>query len=163
MGVFSRNSLKAVGAAAIVGAALVAAGCGSDSDADLEAGKQLFVQACGACHTLQDAGTEATIGPNLDDAFRASRQAGFKESQFEGVTLRWIEISQEPMPRDLVVGQDATDVAAYVARVAGTDEGSAVRPAPEFDRTPRYGDPRGADRGQPFLREPEPEGNEGAE
>lgn len=138
-----------------MGAALVAAGCGAanvDTDnADVEAGKQLFVQSCGACHTLQDAGTQSAIGPNLDDAFRASRQAGFKESQFAGVTKKWIEIAQEPMPRDLVTGQDADDVSAYVARVAGTDENSAVREAPDVDLPPRYGEPGGDDRGAPFA------------
>jgi mono/diheme cytochrome c family protein len=31
-------------------------------------GKQVFAQAgCGACHTLKDAGTTGTVGPNLDD------------------------------------------------------------------------------------------------
>lgn len=150
-----RKTLRGLGATAIVGAALVAAGCGAanvDTDnADVEAGKQLFVQSCGACHTLQDAGTQSAIGPNLDDAFRASRQAGFKESQFAGVTKKWIEIAQEPMPRDLVTGQDADDVSAYVARVAGTDENSAVREAPDVDLPPRYGEPGGDDRGAPFA------------
>ena len=150
-----RQTLKGLGAVAIVGAAFVAAGCGAanvDTDnADVEAGKQLFVQSCGACHTLQDAGTQSTIGPNLDDAFRASRQAGFKESQFAGVTKKWIEIAQDPMPRDLVTGQDADDVSAYVARVAGTDESSALREAPERDLPPRYGDPAGNNRAAPFA------------
>ncbi len=132
------TTLRALGAAALASAVLAAAGCGSgSSDGDAEAGKQLFVQSCGACHALEDAGTTARIGPNLDDAFRAARQAGFEESQFEGVTRRWIQIGQAPMPRNIVVGQDADDVAAYVAAVAGTDEASAVGPAPDFDQVPR--------------------------
>lgn len=130
----TRTSRRAavVGASVMV-AALAAAGCrfeGSSADtADTEAGKQLFIQSCGACHVLEDAGTEGRIGPNLDDAFRGARQSGFEESQFEGVTKRWIEISVAPMPRNLVTGQDADDVAAYVAEVAGTGEQSPVRAA----------------------------------
>jgi len=30
-------------------------------------GKQVFTQSCGGCHTLKDAGTTGTVGPNLDD------------------------------------------------------------------------------------------------
>ena len=40
-------------------------------------GKALFVQTCGACHTLADAGTTGTVGPNLDDAFLPDKQQGF--------------------------------------------------------------------------------------
>jgi mono/diheme cytochrome c family protein len=145
-----------IGASVVVGA-MALAGCrfeGSSADtADIDNGKQLFIQSCGSCHVLNDAGTEGRIGPDLDDAFRASRQAGFRDSQFEGVTKRWIEISQAPMPRDLVVGQDADDVSAYVAQVAGTDEGSGVRsalaPPPE---SPAIGTENGLRRGR-FGRE----------
>lgn len=120
-------------------AALWAAGCGGDgSEPDLEAGKTAFAS-CAACHTLADAGStgsDATqnpaAGPNLDDAFRASRQAGIDEDQFKGVVLRWIRIAQPPMPRDIVTGEEAENVAAYIASVAGTDtELSPVRPAAE--------------------------------
>ena len=55
------------------------------------------------------------------------------------------------MPRDLVTGQDAEDVAAYVATVAGLDDQSAVRPAPPRDLPPRYGDPTGKNRAAPFA------------
>ena len=129
----------AAGLAALAAAGLALAGCGSidSSEADLQAGKRLFIQSCGSCHTLQDAGTSATIGPNLDDAFRASRDAGLEETQFAGVTRRWIEIAQAPMPRNLVVGQDADDVAAYVATVAGLSPRSVVRPPPNVDQAPR--------------------------
>jgi mono/diheme cytochrome c family protein len=35
---------------------------------DAAAGKAIFTEKCGTCHTLGDAGTSGTIGPNLDDA-----------------------------------------------------------------------------------------------
>ena len=31
-------------------------------------GKSIFTANCGSCHTLADAGTSGTVGPNLDDA-----------------------------------------------------------------------------------------------
>jgi mono/diheme cytochrome c family protein len=33
---------------------------------DPTAGKAIFTEKCGTCHTLGDAGTSGTIGPNLD-------------------------------------------------------------------------------------------------
>lgn len=114
---------------AVIGIAAIAAGCGGGGEADTANGEQKFKSLCGGCHVLGDAGTKGATGPNLDDAFRAARQQGFKESQFQGVVHRWIRKSQPPMPRDLVTGQDARDVAAYVASVAGTDAESAPRKA----------------------------------
>lgn len=32
----------------------------------VEAGREVFVANCGSCHTLSDAGTSGTVGPNLD-------------------------------------------------------------------------------------------------
>jgi len=129
-----RRTTLLVGAA-LAAVSLTAAGCagGEEEDAlgpaDAEAGKQIFIQSCGACHVMEDAGTVGRIGPDMDDAFRAARQAGFEESQFKGVTLRWIEISQAPMPRNIVTGQDALDVSQYVAEFAGLEEDSSVRSA----------------------------------
>jgi cytochrome c6 len=62
-------------AALCLAASLLASGCGGD-DGDDEAsgsdrGKTLFTAEaeppCGSCHTLADAGTSGSIGPNLDD------------------------------------------------------------------------------------------------
>jgi mono/diheme cytochrome c family protein len=122
---------RAAAALALAGAALAAAGCGGSTTGDAEAGKQTFVQNCAGCHTLAEAGTPpSAVGPNLDDSFRASRQVGMSEEQFAGVVKRWISTAQKPMPRDLVSGQDKEDVAAYIAKVAGTSADSAVVPAP---------------------------------
>src|SRR5438477_12133576 len=54
-------------------------------------GKQLFVAKCGACHTLNHAGTAGTRGPNLDYAFREDRANGFKSSAIQGLVAYWIE------------------------------------------------------------------------
>ena len=115
----------------LVAAAFLLAGCGGDNlsefeRADTTNGKELFVQgpgggqpSCGGCHTLADAATVSQVGPSLDDAFRRMRQEGFDESTIFAVTLDQIDYAAPPMPADVVTGQDAVDVAAYVARVAG--------------------------------------------
>ncbi|HWH14491.1 MAG TPA: cytochrome c [Miltoncostaeaceae bacterium] len=141
--------------AALAAAALALAGCGGQPEADVANGKQLFTGACGGCHTLADAGTNGSQqggvgGPNLDDAWRGARQSGFEDSFFRSVVHRWIYDAQPPMPRELVTGQDAHDVAAYVASVAGRSEDSESRPARPW---PPEDAPRDYDqtRGQPDL------------
>ena len=115
---------------ALAAAAATVAGCGA-SGGDVANGKTKFA-VCGGCHTLADAGTRGLVGPNLDDAFRASRREGIKESTFEGVIRYWIEKPQQRTPPlmtpNLVRGKDADDVAAYVASVAGKDAESPARP-----------------------------------
>src|SRR5438093_12336726 len=69
-------------------AVLGAVGCGTGGivkSGDASAGKPLFVQKCGSCHTLADAGTQGTIGPNLDSAFSADREQGIEESTIRNV------------------------------------------------------------------------------
>lgn len=117
---------------------LTASGCGGDeAEADVAAGKQTFVNSCASCHTLDDAGRPpSAVGPNLDDAFRASRQVDMSEEQFAGVVERWIEIAQPPMPRNMVEGQDKKNVAAYIAQVAGRSPDSVARPAQTTPEVP---------------------------
>lgn len=62
----------------VVALALGVAACGGDDDTDTAtteqtttetmtaAGREIFVANCGTCHALSDAGTNGTIGPNLD-------------------------------------------------------------------------------------------------
>jgi mono/diheme cytochrome c family protein len=131
--------------AGLAAAALLAAGCGYGGAAnaggarpDTQSGQQLFTQSCGSCHTLSAAGTSGTIGPDLDNAFAADVQEGYPQSVIENVVLDQIRLGSGPgpiatysngklgnfkvqtqMPADIVKGQDALDVAAYVASVAG--------------------------------------------
>ena len=43
-------------------------------DDALAAGRTVFVESCGSCHTLSDAGTTGSIGPNLDEASLSADQ-----------------------------------------------------------------------------------------
>jgi mono/diheme cytochrome c family protein len=110
----------AVAATAAVLLAVAATGCGRE-DPDLVTGKQLFVEKCGACHTLARAGTTGVNGPNLDEAFGPARRQGLGQGTVEGVVANQVAtpLRNSGMPAKLVTGQDADDVAAYVAHVAG--------------------------------------------
>jgi len=121
--------LGALRAFPILLAALALAGCGTDgltsAAADPSEGKTLFKQTCGSCHTLREAGTQGSnpvqnqsSGPNLDDAFAASRLEGFDESVIREAVRDQIEFPVPPMPEDLLGDSAADAVAAYVALVA---------------------------------------------
>ena len=70
---------------------------GRQHDADLVAGKQLFVKKCGSCHTLNRAGTKGATGPNLDQAFQRAEKDGFGEPAIRGVIKKQIEFpNREP-------------------------------------------------------------------
>jgi mono/diheme cytochrome c family protein len=128
------RSLAACLAAGLISVG-VAAGCGGDDDSDTAAqetategaplspeqdqplsaaeehGRDLFIERCGSCHTLDAAGTLGEIGPNLGDI-----------SVTEADVLRAIMVGGRGsgnMPQNLVTGKDAQDVAAFVAANAG--------------------------------------------
>jgi mono/diheme cytochrome c family protein len=146
-----RGLVHGLAVAAVCAGAVVSAGCGTgglaSDKADVSNGKQLFTEKCGSCHTLADAGTQGKIGPNLDDAFSGSRAQGFKESTVRNIIRDQILFAIEKpsgvitgpngqeqpvqgMPQKLVTGQDAKDVAAYVASVAGVTAAGGQTTAP---------------------------------
>jgi mono/diheme cytochrome c family protein len=107
------------------GLLLAVSGCGTET-ADTARGRTLFVQKCGVCHSLAQAGSTAEIGPNLDDAFAAAREIGEDRDTVEGIVKAQVEFPRPDngnpavsMPRDIVTGQDLNDVAAYVGEWAG--------------------------------------------
>lgn len=121
--------------AAFAAVAVASSGCGTTS-ADTNRGRTLFVQKCGTCHTLAQAGTSAQIGPNLDSAFAAARSVGEDSETIEGIVKNQVEFPRPgngnpaaSMPADIVTGQDLDDVAAYVGMYAGVP-GAAPPPVP---------------------------------
>jgi mono/diheme cytochrome c family protein len=140
-----RSSL--VSAACAAAGAIAVAGCGTggySTDGNRAAGEQLFVQACGGCHTLAAAGTAGTVGPNLDDAFAQARADGMTSDTFTQVVRDQIlfPITQTSTGAPGMPGPDttlptcddvegdafcvedqhqaATDIGVYVGGVAGT-------------------------------------------
>jgi hypothetical protein len=120
---------------------LAAAGCGAVSrvtSGNPAQGRSLFIAKCGSCHTLAQAKTQGTIGPNLDDAFAASKDQGFGVSTVVDVVRGQIAYpdtrpgtvctrslrtkvgkglsctSTQGMTANLVHGQEARDVSVFV-------------------------------------------------
>jgi mono/diheme cytochrome c family protein len=108
---------------------VLATGCGAvgrETSGDPSSGKALFLAspgggkpACGSCHTLANAKSTGTVGPNLDDAFESARMQGFDESTIRDVVRGQIAYPEEPMPANLYEGDDADDVAAYIGKCGG--------------------------------------------
>ena len=76
-----------------------------------EEGKQLFRQTCWSCHNLDAVQAQGVTGPDLDDlgldrerVLNAIKRGGTGDGR---------------MPAGLLQGEDAEDVAHYVAKVAG--------------------------------------------
>jgi cbb3-type cytochrome c oxidase subunit III len=119
----------------------------SEGNGDRIRGKELFVKGCGSCHTLADAGTTGTIGPNLDYAFVQSRIDGLGESSILQVVRGQIaypvtdpSTDAPGMPANIFEGKDAEDVATYVASVAGLDaSGEPFDPSSPPKPTPPEG------------------------
>jgi plastocyanin len=131
LGVLVSGSLAAL--------ALATSGC-SVKNADnpnVILGKQQFVAKCGSCHALARASTKGSVGPNLDEAFRAAVAEAHGRSGIRGVVEYQVRFPNPEgvMPKGLAHGSLLTDIAAYVAQSAdrpGQDTGllaSAV-PAP---------------------------------
>ena len=117
-----------------VALALVAAGCGGDDEdtatptvtettggtetdggattdepveGDVANGEEVFATAgCGGCHTLSAAGTNGSVGPNLDDASPSYDKVVERVTNGQGVM---------PSFKDDLSAQEINDVAAFVS------------------------------------------------
>jgi mono/diheme cytochrome c family protein len=130
----ARRVRPALVTALAVVSALALAACGfgeekisvSKDDPDYN-GAVLFATHCSGCHTLSAAGSQGsgnraarTQGPNLDqrtetydDALFAIQNGGF---------------SGAIMPQNIVVGEEAEELARFVAKYAGDEAESSPRP-----------------------------------
>jgi cytochrome c553 len=81
---------------------------GTTGEGDPVAGKEIFVGVggCGSCHTLADAGTSGSIGPNLDDAAPSFELAVDRVTNGQGAM---------PSFSGQLTEQQIADVAAYVS------------------------------------------------
>ncbi len=88
-------------------------------------GRMLFGQTCGMCHTLDAANTSGKVGPNLDNlkppySLVANTIAnGCVQNPPANSAQSCLGFGT--MPAQLLQGQQAQKVAAFVARVAGKD------------------------------------------
>ena len=117
-------------AAVCAAAALAAAGCGGDDEEDTGggtetpaatteqtappaeesagAGRELFANTCGGCHTLAAADTNGQTGPNLDEMKPDAERVKAAIAEGPGI-----------MPENLYEGAEADQVAQFVAENAG--------------------------------------------
>ncbi len=84
----------------------------ADLPPDLEAGKDLFLETCNSCHTLDAANARGVTGPDLDELAPLDEERVLNAIEIGGT-------GERRMPADLLEGEEAQEVAAYVARVAG--------------------------------------------
>ncbi len=77
-----------------------------------ENGRKVFAELCSTCHALAASNAVGRVGPDLDE-LRPPK----------ALTLNAIELGRAQgngqMPAGLVDGEDAEDVASYIAKVAG--------------------------------------------
>ena len=78
----------------------------------LDDGKQLFIQTCKSCHTLEAVDAHGVTGPNLDELGGLDKQRVLHAIKIGGT-------GDGRMPPQLLEGADADAVASYVAAVAG--------------------------------------------
>ena len=111
----------------VLGAALGLSACGFgeqsisvSEDSPNYRGAELFAANCAGCHTLSAAGAEGTgnrgtrvQGPNLNqrDVTYESALYAIQNGGYSGAI----------MPQNIVVGEDAEQVARFLAKYAGSD------------------------------------------
>jgi mono/diheme cytochrome c family protein len=78
-------------------------------------GRALFAENCATCHTLAGSNAVGRVGPNLDTLNGGDLKPAFVLDAIKNGRAR----GNGQMPAGLLTGADATDVANYVATVAG--------------------------------------------
>ena len=123
--------------AVAVSVGLLACGFGEEKisvskDEPEYSGAVVFSTHCSGCHTLSAAGTqgtgnrgERTQGPNLDQRTETYEDALFaiQNGGFSGAI----------MPQNIVVGEEAEEVARFVAKYAGSESEESPRPSAESE------------------------------
>jgi mono/diheme cytochrome c family protein len=111
---------------------LTACGFGTEGvsvskDSPDRAGAELFATHCAGCHTLSAAGTQGTgnrgsrtQGPSLNEREESKEDAlyAIQNGGFSGAI----------MPQNIVVGEEAEQVAEFVAKYAGQQAQTTPRP-----------------------------------
>jgi mono/diheme cytochrome c family protein len=113
-----RAARRSIALATAAGLAALVAGCGGGGSPsgthtgpvltpEQQHGRTVFVQHCGVCHELNDAGTHGTVGKNLDAT-----------TPSYAIVLRSLAVPPQNMPSNLLTNAtDAKAVAAYIVAV----------------------------------------------
>jgi mono/diheme cytochrome c family protein len=90
-------------------------------------GRALFGAHCGVCHTFAAANAVGKVGPNLDTIQPSASLVlrtinnGCLQTPPPSAAASQTCLGQGTMPAGILQGRDASDVAAFVARVAGKE------------------------------------------
>ena len=85
------------------------------------AGKQVFLaNGCGACHTLAEAGTNGTVGPNLDDGLKGKNATFIRQSIVDPNAEITPGFPANTMPQDFGDTISPDDLDALVAFLAAS-------------------------------------------
>jgi mono/diheme cytochrome c family protein len=98
--------------------------------AGLQQGKSLFETNCGNCHALYAAGTDGNFAPDLDELLApngppegpsAQEAIESTESRVLNAIEEGVDSTTTPglMPGGIISGEQAKEVAEFVARTAG--------------------------------------------
>ncbi|MEO9631431.1 MAG: cytochrome c, partial [Sulfitobacter sp.] len=92
----------------------------ASAEADLDAGRKIFTEtaqpACALCHALKDVGSEAEVGPNLDE---------FKPTVDQVRAAVTSGIGVMPAFSETLTKEEIETVSKYVAQVTGGSENAA--------------------------------------
>ena len=116
-------------------AALAVAGCGSegfdlpaDATEQERLGAMIFDQRCSACHTFDPVGAQGSAVNVNQREYKDGPNFNERKEEYDQVlyAIRNGGFSSGPMPQNIVVGEEAEAVAAFVAKYSG---GNVDRPA----------------------------------
>jgi mono/diheme cytochrome c family protein len=112
----------------LVIAAATVGGCGSEGielasneNDDIRRGAQLFSERCAGCHTLKAAGTQGSAQKANDTEYKDGPNFDVRKETYDAAiyAIRNGGFSSGPMPQNIVVGQDAEDVARFLEKYSG--------------------------------------------
>lgn len=103
-----------------------------------EEAKELFANACGPCHTLAAAGADGVVGPNLDQVLAPGGNATYEGSYARAINAVVCGFGNGRMPAGILQGENAQEVADFVASYAGQagSESEPLEPAEDSEELP---------------------------
>jgi mono/diheme cytochrome c family protein len=112
----------------VIAAAAAVGACGSegveiasDESQDVRRGAELFNERCAGCHTLKAAGTQGSAQKANDTEYKDGPNFDVRKESYDAAiyAIRNGGFSSGPMPQNIVVGQDAEDVARFLEKYSG--------------------------------------------
>jgi mono/diheme cytochrome c family protein len=112
-------------------AAAAAAGLGACGEQGIQLAKSspyyqgatIFTEHCSGCHTLAVAGTQGSASNIRTREYKDGPNFNQRKEQVQGIlyAIRNGGFSSGPMPQDIVTGQQAQQVAQFIAKFSGKD------------------------------------------